>query len=554
MARHSKKSSFVKVGIGAASVVAVAAVPLIAMQAPAWAVDCDSYAANVYGDEYFTVNDLGNGVCEYVFAKESSATSWNESIGFVNFQIPDGVQKLGILAVSPGGVADPYGTYSAGGGGTVTYTEFSADEDIFPVTLEGYAGVPRYEEPDPYFFPYGESFWSVGNAGTHVTANDDDYTVLFSPQNTGGDGDSYQYLIGATSPSEFDTQEYYHMSLDCTWTEDYPSIYQAGSGTAEDISGDAVQLLEGVDCLGGAGISPAELVDLGYADADLWAVDADTEYGAGGSVLWEDITNVGVYEEKAFGQGADLYVGTQSAPIASNTWAVANDSNERPMFRNPGTGGIIIRMLFNDGPATYSGAQVYDGPSGLYTEKSVPVRSTGKATGTKLDKVSEILIGGNRVDFELQPDGSIVFETPDVDPGRYAITYVIAPGNVRLGDVITLVENNNSATVSAGASYLRSKVFANYRGDSGVVLPADRAAISAFLSQYSNITHVTCVGSTSGVPAAPTDQALANSRAANACGVAKSLVPNATVREVGVTGRGIGQAFRSVTIYVRGLK
>lgn len=553
MARHSKNSSFVKASIGAGSVAAVAAVPLMAMQAPAWAVDCDSYAAGIVGTDYLTVNDLGNGVCEYVFANESAADNFGEWVDFSNFQIPDGVQKLGILAVTPGSEVDHYGGYSAGGGGAVAYTELSADEGDFPDTLEGYAAGVEYYGTDLGSYPEGETWWGSTQSYSEVTANDDEYTVLYSRMNY--DGNSYQYQIDATSGSDFDFEVDSTRSRACTWDPDDENIdYDAAAGVAEDISGEPVELVADADCLGGAGISPAELVDLGYADADLWAVDADTEYGAGGSILWEDITDVGVYQAKPFGQGADLYVGTQGAPIGSPAWADENESGAFPMGKNPGTGAIIIRMLFNDGPATYSGAQVYDGPSGLYTEKSVPVRSTGKATGTKLDTVSEILIGGNRVEFELQPDGSIVFETPDVDPGRYTITYVIAPGNVRLGDVINLVENNSSTPVSTGASYLRSKVFANYRGDSGVVLPADRAAISAFLSQYSNITHVTCVGSTSGVPAAPTDQALANSRAANACGVAESLVPNATIREVGVTGRGVGQAFRSVTIYVRGLK
>ena len=103
-----------------------------------------------------------------------------------------------------------------------------------------------------------------------------------------------------------------------------------------------------------------------------------------------------------------------------------------------------------------------------------------------------------------------------------------------------------------GTRFNAQMLFANYRGDRNPVTSRDRAAITAFISQYKGIVDVRCVGSTSGIPAKKTDPALARARAVNACDIVKALVPNARITIETSTGKGIGQRFRSVTIFISG--
>ena len=83
-------------------------------------------------------------------------------------------------------------------------------------------------------------------------------------------------------------------------------------------------------------------------------------------------------------------------------------------------------------------------------------------------------------------------------------------------------------------------------------MSADEAAIAKFINANPGITHVTCVGSTSGVPALATDKALAQARAENACGIVEKLVPGVKVRYNTSTGFGVGQWYRAVSMFVKG--
>jgi hypothetical protein len=89
-------------------------------------------------------------------------------------------------------------------------------------------------------------------------------------------------------------------------------------------------------------------------------------------------------------------------------------------------------------------------------------------------------------------------------------------------------------------------------GDRAGVVDKDELAIKRFLSGYQGVTRITCVGSTSGVPAMETDLALATNRANNACDIARKLYPEATVNIRTSTGKGIGQFYRSVSVFVAG--
>ena len=143
--------------------------------------------------------------------------------------------------------------------------------------------------------------------------------------------------------------------------------------------------------------------------------------------------------------------------------------------------------------------------------------------------------------FPALPEG--IYDVLFTDQGGATITHI---GGLRV------VAPTAAETVNPVTSFSAQRLFANYRGDRGPVVNRDRAAITSFIGQYKGITSVRCVGSTSGVPAKRTDPALARARATNACDIVKRLVPNATITIGTSTGKGVGQRFRSVTIFISG--
>jgi hypothetical protein len=86
------------------------------------------------------------------------------------------------------------------------------------------------------------------------------------------------------------------------------------------------------------------------------------------------------------------------------------------------------------------------------------------------------------------------------------------------------------------------------------VVARDLRAITAFIKANPGLTSVTCTGSTSGIPAKSTDQALATARATNACNIVKRLVPGVTTFISTITGQGVGQFHRAVIITGQGIR
>ena len=195
----------------------------------------------------------------------------------------------------------------------------------------------------------------------------------------------------------------------------------------------------------------------------------------------------------------------------------------------------------------------YEGPINLRHQAGT-LCSNGEAvlTGQRLNTITEIYVGDKKVAQELLPDGRLKYSLKDITPGTYQIRYWVPVNNVNLTDQIRVGTCSTAPIATTPGAFEASRLFANYRGDRGPVIARDRAAITAFINQYKGITNVRCVGSTSGVPAKSTDPALAQARAKNACDVVKRLVPNATISLETSTGKGIGQRFRSVTIFISG--
>jgi hypothetical protein len=171
-------------------------------------------------------------------------------------------------------------------------------------------------------------------------------------------------------------------------------------------------------------------------------------------------------------------------------------------------------------------------------------------TGERLNTVKSASVNGTNIPVSAATATSLKLSLPAMKAGTYDVTYVSDSGV--LTHQASLRVCSSSAVQSEPGQFTAQRLFANYRGDSGPVIARDRAAITSFIRQYSGIATVRCVGSTSGVPAKRTDPALAQARAKNACDVVKRLVPNATISIETSTGKGIGQRFRSVTIFISG--
>ena len=198
----------------------------------------------------------------------------------------------------------------------------------------------------------------------------------------------------------------------------------------------------------------------------------------------------------------------------------------------------------------------YEGPLNLKIQAG-EICSGGSLfiTGERLNTIKTVYIGEQPATHTLLTDGRLQVSLNSVTSGNYQVRYFIPINSLNLTDQIFVGNCSNSkeaASTITTSNFQVRKLFANYRGDRGPVIARDRAAITAFINQYKGITTVRCVGSTSGVPAKRTDPALARARAKNACDIVKTLVPNATYTLETSTGKGVGQRFRSVTIFISG--
>ena len=197
----------------------------------------------------------------------------------------------------------------------------------------------------------------------------------------------------------------------------------------------------------------------------------------------------------------------------------------------------------------------YEGPLNMKIQ-SGEICSGGNLliTGERLNTIATVEVGEKVATQTLLTDGRLQVSLAGVTPGNYQVRYFIPINALTLTDEIRVgsCSQSSSTATASTATFQARKLFSNYRGDRGPVIARDRAAINAFIKQYKGITSVRCVGSTSGVPAKRTDPALARARAKNACDIVKTLVPNATYTLETSTGKGVGQRFRSVTVFISG--
>ena len=188
---------------------------------------------------------------------------------------------------------------------------------------------------------------------------------------------------------------------------------------------------------------------------------------------------------------------------------------------------------------------------------TIPAETSTEATltGERLNLITGATVSGKPV--TLKPISAttkgLVF--PALPAGTYDVVFTYQGGGTITQQAgLRVIPSASTVTTTQGSPFFVQKRFTNYRGDRGPVVASDRRAIENFIKANPGLTNVTCVGSTSGIPAKSTDPALATARAENACKIVKELAPGVTTRIATQTGRGIGQFYRAVTLFGRGIK
>lgn len=211
----------------------------------------------------------------------------------------------------------------------------------------------------------------------------------------------------------------------------------------------------------------------------------------------------------------------------------------------------------------------YRGPLLTCNPIAVATPTLGAAyefSGSRLNTITSGSVDGKPITIVSKSNSSLVIGLPELAVGNYEIIFESSEGKVTVGNCLTIISRapatnpTSSSTVSpvtespeaAKKTYTVTKRFYTFIGDKGQLVPRDVRAIQIWLAGLEGITSVTCMGSTSGVPAVKTDPALARTRARNACNLVAKIVPDASIRTSFVTGRGVGQFFRAVQITVRG--
>jgi len=201
----------------------------------------------------------------------------------------------------------------------------------------------------------------------------------------------------------------------------------------------------------------------------------------------------------------------------------------------------------------------YSGPLPMKLVPQIVDSGTTNAVvleGDRLQGITKAVVGGLEAEITTTSNEEVFLVLPSLEAGTYNVVYTSAQGNVTHQNSLIVRQSTKPAVSDAAETakpFYVAKRFSNYLGDVGSVTGADEAAITKFISDNPGLTTVTCLGSTSGVPALTTDAALAKARAENACGVVERLVPGVTTKTVTTVGLGIGQFYRAVTVFGTGV-
>lgn len=206
-------------------------------------------------------------------------------------------------------------------------------------------------------------------------------------------------------------------------------------------------------------------------------------------------------------------------------------------------------------PATYYGPiPILLDPNPVFSSKSNLVTLTGK----RLLGITRAVIDGKEIEINSVGPEKLLMTLPPLAAGTYTILYYSGYGSLSHLNSLTVIDPPKSVETVEPlvkvSKFLIKKRFSTFIGDTAKQPVANRVQMQKYISDLNGIQKVTCIGSTSGVPAEVSDISLARARANTACDYVKSLFPNVTVSVRTSTGKGFGQFYRAVTIFASGVR
>ena len=195
----------------------------------------------------------------------------------------------------------------------------------------------------------------------------------------------------------------------------------------------------------------------------------------------------------------------------------------------------------------------YSGPKGITQDKtSYCPGDLITLSGRNMSSVASVSHSAQELPIMVKDQDKLQFRAPQADAGIVTVDLSVPVAKLTLRHQLQ-ISDCGSLSNETGSRKYASKLFSNYGGDKGELTAVDALQIETFLGQFGSLEKVTCLGSTSGVPAIATDAALATSRAENACDLVTSKFGDGVETRITYkTGVGVGQKFRSVRIFAVG--
>ena len=603
MAKHAiKGSSFFKKAVTGTSLLALAAAPAIVMNSSSYGSDaCLALDDGVTGA---TAESFTGNICQLTFTAD--VASWT---------LPSQVTKLSVVGIGGGGGALSVGSLGYGGAGGQfnaldTVSLVSRD---FNITVgaaganatsgtSGNAGADTILKNIVSGTPNTALVTAAGGLGGDTTADIDsswlyqldgikiaygDPGLYNNYANTDGSipGAGTAGHSGGTTNGGDGSGGAGKKIEDVVNVDGFGIDYLDPTLWATDsaILGSGVSL-KGFEFGSGGGITatPNTANTLSGQGAAVSA-DGSTAGTAGNGVLimrFELVTNFTVTFDANGGSGSmSNQTASSSTALTTNTltragftfagWNTAADGSGTAYADGASFAFSVDDTLYAQWTSSTPVAPApYSGPIPVRLEEPRIPSGSPKANvliGTRLSGITRGEVDGKEVVVSKAEDGRVELTLPGLEPGLYTIKYYSSSGQISHQDSLTVFASttastggeseagSDSGTATPATTVFRdAKRFYNYLGDRGRVIAADENAIRAFLGQYENVTRITCIGSTSGVPAISTDEALATARAENACRIAREVFPDAVVSLKTNTGVGTGQFYRAVSIYLVG--
>ena len=408
------------------------------------------------------------------------------------------------------------------------------------------------------------------------------FTNIEDSPNADGDGDTGEVAVTLQNVNmsvyDIDSFQYFEVTTPDRYRYGSPTIlatptdvgggtrkrYAETAGTSSSswkmnsrvtVGWDSISVINfrlGQDVPGGSSESSASYA-LDFSPGDPWesTITFDANYGGGSSsnsVLERGILSL---PANSFTRSGFTFAGWNTSADGSGT--AYSDGGTFELDEND---TLYAQWTVGPDPAPAQPAP-YSGPLPVKLVPSlVPsgVENSVTLEGQRLSGVASAEVDGKTVTVLSASNESVSLVLPSLAEGTYDVKYFSSLGAITHQD--SVVVRGSAAAVSetppTRTGFYASKRFTNYLGDRGGVVGVDAESIAKFINANPGITHVTCVGSTSGVPALATDKALAQARAENACGIVETLVPGVKVRYNASTGLGVGQWYRAVSMFVKG--